>query len=115
MPGDRQVVQPEALSSAGRSLQRMGSSLDEVTGMVASLDAGSAAITDAGTAAAYGEMQRIWRDQLASLARQVTALGAGLQSGSGCYVCTDESAMGGGGLQQLFGPLPGTPPTPPGG
>lgn len=107
--GDSQLVQPGALCSAGSSLQGVASSLDEVTAVIASLDAAAAAITDARAAAAYGEMHRVWRSQLASLAAQTAALGGALQGGSGCYVSTDESVMGGGALQQLFDPLAGAP------
>lgn len=106
---DSQLVQPGALCSAGSSLQGVAGSLDEVTGMLTSLDAAGAGITDPHAAAAYGQMHQIWRSQLAALVEQTRSLGGALQGGSGCYVGTDEGVMGGGGLQQLFGPLVGPP------
>jgi hypothetical protein len=107
--GDSQLVQPGALCSAGSTLQGTASSLDEVTAVIASLEAGAAGIRDPQAAAAYEGMRRIWRSQLAALSEQTAGLGGALQGGSGCYVSTDEGVMGGGGLQQLFGPLIGPP------
>lgn len=107
--GDSQLVQPGALCSAGSSLQGVAGSLDEVTAVLASLDAATAGITYASAASAYGQMHQIWRSQLAALGEQTRSLGGALQGGSGCYVGTDEGVMGGGGLQQLFGPLVGPP------
>jgi hypothetical protein len=106
-----QLVSPGALCSAGGSLEAVASSLSEVTGVVASLDAAAAAIKDPHAAGCYERMQRVWRAQLAALAEQTGGLGGDLQSGAGCYVGTDEGVMqGGGGPQRLLlGPLLGPP------
>jgi hypothetical protein len=106
-----QLVAPGALCSAGGSLEGVASSLSEVTGVVASLDAAAAAIRDAHAAGCYERMQQVWKAQLSALAEQTGGLGGDLQSGAGCYEGTDQGVMqGGGGLQQLLlGPLLGPP------